>query len=142
MRRGRLNMGYSLSVSHRSLLIGDDEPKILSYEKTSNCSIGADVGQVEETPTGEASEARDKSRSAVANSPVYILGFNFDRTNVQTIGLDQKIAKDTIYVLNFDGHERVRRRLEKLGVPSDNITAGTHENRLHIHEAIQQGFFE
>ena len=28
------------SVSHRSLLTGDDEPKILAYAKTSKCSIG------------------------------------------------------------------------------------------------------
>lgn len=31
-------------LSHRSLLNRDDEPKILSYDKTSKCSTSADVG--------------------------------------------------------------------------------------------------
>ncbi len=33
-------------MSHHSFLGSDDEPEILSYEKASKCSIGADVGQV------------------------------------------------------------------------------------------------
>ena len=32
-------------LSHRSLLIGDDEPKTLPYANASICSMGADAGQ-------------------------------------------------------------------------------------------------
>ena len=98
---------------------------------------------VEEKIDSELTEIREKAKSAINSADrVYIMGFHFDPSNIESIGLGDHPHKAKIYSLNFDGHAGVEQRIMQLGIQKTNIKSGSPGNKLHIHTAIDQGFLE
>lgn len=86
-------------------------------------------------------EDRAKARSAIANAQrIYVMGFQFDPSNISAIGLDQVAHKDRIFCLNFNDHRGLKTTLATMGIPSDNTWSNPNEQAYHIDQAIQDGF--
>lgn len=102
-----------------------------------------DIHLVDEDVANDGEEVRARARSAIENSArIYVMGFHFDPSNVSTIGLSDTPTKGRIFCLNFDGYLGVKQKMLQLGIPIENISAGSPNEPLFIDQALENGFLE
>lgn len=99
-----------------------------------------DIHMFREPGSQDVEEQRAKAGSAIQNSEaVYVLGFSFEQTNVDNIGLTSRRAP--CYVLNFDGEVALERRAKKCNATDFERPEGTPT--LSVYDAIaKRGFLE
>ena len=98
---------------------------------------------VEEAVGSEVKEVRVQAHSAISNAEgVYVLGFDFDPSNVSAIGLREASHKGRVVCLNFDGHPGLQQKIIRLGIPESGIFGGSRDAPLHIDQALSNGFLE
>lgn len=71
---------------------------------------------------------------------IIIVGFDFDPLNVELIQLNQSRANKIALV--YDGNDRLKARLKKIGIEGERIHAGTFNEPLSIGVAASRGFFD
>lgn len=94
-------------------------------------------------------DIRHQATRAMENAErIYVLGFNFDRSNISAISLDRVHKRGTdydrshIYCHNFDGNLGLNQKIKGIKIPDTNILSGTKKDALHIDQVIDDGFFE
>jgi len=98
------------------------------------------ISLVEEEPDDHLHSVRGQARHAIQKAnKIFIIGFDFDSTNVATIGLTNP-RNSKVYCLNYDGNSGLANRIRGLGISDANVKAGAPDNPLHIDRAIDEGF--
>jgi len=96
---------------------------------------------VDEAASSQIQAMRDAVRERIRGSArVYIMGFHFDGSNVESVGLREGGDKTRFFCLNFDGHRGVHIEAQNLGLASGAIWAGTVAQPFFIDEALDKGF--
>ncbi|MCE2510330.1 MAG: hypothetical protein J4G10_05065 [Alphaproteobacteria bacterium] len=118
-------------------------PKTVSDVGKFILECAKDFHLVEEKAASHVHAARERSQRAVFDAErSYVMGFDFDPSNVSAIGLQKTPQKEGVFCLNFNGHLGLRQRIERLNIPYNKDFSGTPNNPLHIYEAIGNGFLE
>ncbi len=98
---------------------------------------------VEEAVSSEVEEVRIGARRAISNAErVYVMGFHFDSSNVEAIGLREASHRGRVVCLNFDGHPGLQQNIIRLGIQEWGIFGGSPDAPLHIDEALSNSFLE
>lgn len=99
---------------------------------------------IDEAVDSNLKEIRRNARQAIAvASRVYVIGYDFAKTNNETIGISGVAMPNKIFCMNFDGNVGLDNRIQNLGIPKGNIMGpklGT--DFRFIDEAINDGFLE
>ncbi len=98
---------------------------------------------VEEEVSSEVEQVRIGARREISNAVrVFVMGFRFDRSNVEAIGLGEHPRKGNVFCLNFDGHLGLTQRIIQLGFGESGISAGSQADPRYIDQALADGFLE